>query len=160
MTSSQRSCQYSCSIPDCVLPAAVCTHVLYQGPDQFTQTVQYRPCMTLFKLFWKLWRNRPTDRRTDRPTDIPIPRARLPLLINHYSKWLQGQRSCQYSCSIPDCVLPTAVCTHVLYQGPDQCTQTVQYRPCTTSFKLFWKLCRNRPSDRQTDRPIVRHTYP
>ena len=28
MTSSQRSCQYSCSIPDYVLPTAVCTHIL------------------------------------------------------------------------------------------------------------------------------------
>ena len=26
----------------------------------------------------------------------------------------EGQRSCQYSCSIPDCVVPTAVCTPVL----------------------------------------------
>ena len=55
MTSSQRSCQYSCSIPDCVLPAAVCTHVLYQGPDQCTQIVQYRPCMTSFQLVW-IWK--------------------------------------------------------------------------------------------------------
>ena len=67
MTSSQRSSQYSCSIPDCVLPTAVCTHVLYPGPDQCTQTVHYRSCMTSFKLFESCV-------ETNKPTDIPIPR--------------------------------------------------------------------------------------
>ena len=95
---------------------------------------------------------RHTDRHMLRPGKFRW-RYILFWLINHYIKSIQGQRSCQYSCSIPDCVVPTAVCTHVLYQGPDQCTQTVQYRPCMTSFKLFWKLCRNRPTDRRTNQP-------
>ena len=81
------------------------------------------------------------------------------VLINKpLQQMTSSQRSCQYSCSIPDCVLPTALCTHVLYQGPDQCTQTVQYRPCMTSFQLFWKLCRNRLMDQQTNRPTDRRT--
>ena len=34
---------------------------------------------------------------------------------------LQHRRSCQYSCSILDCFVPPAVCTHVLYTDND-CT--------------------------------------
>ena len=67
-----------------------------------------------------------------------------------------SQRSCQYSCSILDCVLAMTMNKYVLRQGPAQCTQSVQYNPCTMSPKHFLKLCQNQPTDRQTDIPIPR----
>ena len=47
------------------------------------------------------------------PTLKPI----LPCKSSPDSIWLQYQRLCQYTCSIPDCVVCTVcvVCTHVLY---------------------------------------------
>ena len=57
--------------------------------------------------------------------------------MNHYSKWLQGQRLCQYSCSIPDCFVPR-LCVHVY------CARAMTPWPvctdCTADFK-FAKPC-------------------